>query len=1195
MRAWNRQRPSMGGRVIPVLLALFLVFGLAWQVTGWEKDVHHHLTYYLALRVGFTQVEAHTIASANLAIDTNATTAPSRVPGPPVTWAQLETLLTKAAADAKSATASIASARQALIDRFGKDKANAFFSGGVPFLFVIRIGMTQKLPYTGLVTNLAQWHAMLKHMPADLVGIAQTNLRRDKLAASDRDARDKAREGMPGIVKAGVERHSILMTGQLATNNAILWVAKASGTGGNQISVKLVNPNKANSRLTITVVNNKITVSLATDGNGTITSKAKDVITAIGKDGNAKTLVSVLNPEGSNGKGIVAPQGRISLSGGTNSMVAVLTTGRLVDANAIPKNNAILWVAKTTGAAGNQISVELANPNKANSLLTISVADNKITVSLATGPSPNKKITSTASDVITAIGAHANAKTLVSVLKAEGSDGSGIVDVQAATPLSRGTTKGRRQALWDRTIEALGRTDAKGNRLDLIYFGQYLHFMQDLFAHYGNIAAEIPWHAVASALGSCPDSLADGGLDEKTGRKPPWVAKGSTSTEAMVESTLEELKRFAQLLGKTPTGVALNDVKGILRTLSTKSDGSWKKIGGKSSEVTDIIKKIKEALEKDIQELKGKGGLDKSIPDTIPEPQALTFTGAGALLALGDLQGDLSVSAIEVVDWIDQGVRVRVEISNVGAHDAPASEVLLGIQAFMLQIEIGRFPLDPLPAGRSTAVEGVVPLTAEDLAGLEELVVTAFVIGSESEHDISNNSLSADIPLPSAPRADFTCSPTEGEAPLTVEFLDRSVGEITDWHWDFGDGNTSSSRNPSHTYHSFGRYQATLTVRGLGGSDTHEFRSIEVQSGLRVAIIYDVGGRGDMSFNDMAYVGGERAVEEFGLELVEVQSATAADYYPNLRNLASTGEYDLIIGVGFLFTDAMAEIAAEFPDQKFAIIDSVVAADNVMSIVFRENEVSALVGCLAAMAAADHGYAAAGVVLGIEIPVLYRYEAGFRFGMDWSLKKYAEMTGREASVSMLYRYTGTFSDIALGMMASEEMLAQGAVGIYNVAGPVGMGDHAAVAEYHAATETDYGPPYYFGIDSCEDWWGDGMHALASGMKRIDEACYRAVRSVLEGSFFGGIVGLGLAEGGVGLSDLDALVEFINLGVENGTIPPGDRDRIIENWTANRSTIPDWIWDAVDELKAGIIDGSVVVPWVNSLEEIYAIRALYPLK
>ena len=366
----------------------------------------------------------------------------------------------------------------------------------------------------------------------------------------------------------------------------------------------------------------------------------------------------------------------------------------------------------------------------------------------------------------------------------------------------------------------------------------------------------------------------------------------------------------------------------------------------------------------------------------------------------------------------------------------------------------------------------------------------------------------------------------------------------------------------------------------------------------KIAIVLDVGGRGDLSFNDMGFVGVDRAVEEFELEMVEVQSATAADYLPNLRNLARTRNFDLIIAVGFLLGDALATASAEFPDQKFAIIDvDYITGPNIMNIVFRENEMSALIGCLAGMAAADHGYAAAGVVLGIPIPVLYHFEAGFRFGMDWGLDKYAELTGTEASVAMLYNYTGTFSDIALGKAASEAMLAQGAVGIYNVAGPLGVGDHEAVVEAHDAAGTTYGPPYYFGVDANQDWLGDGKHALASGMKRVDVGTYMAVKAVVDGTFVGGVTSLGLAEGGVGISKRADLIEFIEFGVDAGQIEDTTEARnfVVANWTANRQTIAQWIWDAVDELEAGILDGSIVVPTANSDDEINAVRAQYPLQ
>jgi len=364
----------------------------------------------------------------------------------------------------------------------------------------------------------------------------------------------------------------------------------------------------------------------------------------------------------------------------------------------------------------------------------------------------------------------------------------------------------------------------------------------------------------------------------------------------------------------------------------------------------------------------------------------------------------------------------------------------------------------------------------------------------------------------------------------------------------------------------------------------------------KIAIVLDVGGRGDLSFNDMGFVGTDKAAKDFGLEMTEVQSASAADYLPNFRNLARTGNYDLIIGVGFLLGDAMGTVAAEYPDQKFAIIDSVVDAPNVMSIVFRENEQSALIGALAGMVAADNGYAATGVVLGIPIPVLYHFEAGYRFGQAWGLAKYEELTGNEANVAMLYNYTGTFDDVALGKAASEAMLAQGAVSIYNVAGPLGTGDYEAISEAHDNAGTDYGPPYYFGVDANQDWIGEGYHGLASGMKRVDFATYMAVESVVNGTFEGGLTSLGLAENGVSISNREDLDDFIEFGVNAGVVDDTQsaRNFIIANWTANRATVPQWIWNAVDELEAGILDGSIVVPTADSDAEIQAIRDEYPL-
>jgi basic membrane protein A and related proteins len=363
----------------------------------------------------------------------------------------------------------------------------------------------------------------------------------------------------------------------------------------------------------------------------------------------------------------------------------------------------------------------------------------------------------------------------------------------------------------------------------------------------------------------------------------------------------------------------------------------------------------------------------------------------------------------------------------------------------------------------------------------------------------------------------------------------------------------------------------------------------------KVAVVLDVGGRGDLAFNDMGFKGTDQAARDFGLQMTEVQSATGADYLPNLRNLARTGEYDLIICVGFLLGDALAAASTEFPNQKFAIIDvDYITGPNIMNFVFRENEQSALIGALAAMSAAQHGYTAAGIVLGIEIPVLWHFEAGFRYGMYWGLQAYAAHEGTMPAVNLLYTYTGTFSDIALGKTASEAMLAQGAAGIYNVAGPLGVGDLEAVTEVHDNAGTTDGPPYYYGVDADQDWMGMAKYAIASGMKRVDTACYMAVQAVVEGNFQAGVTSLGLAESGVALSNAQYLLEAIESGISAGSIDAADAPTIVYNWEKNRATVDEWIWDAVGQLEQGILNGTIFVPTASTGAEIAAVRAQYTL-
>jgi basic membrane protein A len=362
----------------------------------------------------------------------------------------------------------------------------------------------------------------------------------------------------------------------------------------------------------------------------------------------------------------------------------------------------------------------------------------------------------------------------------------------------------------------------------------------------------------------------------------------------------------------------------------------------------------------------------------------------------------------------------------------------------------------------------------------------------------------------------------------------------------------------------------------------------------KVAVILDVGGRGDLSFNDMGFKGTDTAASDFGLKMTEIQSMTASDYLPNVRNAARSKNFDLIIAVGFLLTDAVATVAPEFPDQKFMIIDSVVDAPNVMSIVFRENEGSALVGAVGAMVAAHYGYPNVGAVLGIEIPVLYHFEAGYRFGIDWGNKKYAEVKGKNPRVGLLWTYTGTFSDIAKGKEATFAMLAQGAGLVYNIAGPLGIGDLQAITEAVKSEGKEAGPPFMIGVDANQDWMGDGHRVLISMLKRVDNACYNAVKSVVEETFKGGLVIMGLDVKGVGMSKYPELLDFMDFGIGAGKITDKDKSEIISNWRAMRSDIPNWIWQAASDLEKKIISGQIAVPTANTLAEMQAVRAKYPL-
>ncbi len=398
---------------------------------------------------------------------------------------------------------------------------------------------------------------------------------------------------------------------------------------------------------------------------------------------------------------------------------------------------------------------------------------------------------------------------------------------------------------------------------------------------------------------------------------------------------------------------------------------------------------------------------------------------------------------------------------------------------------------------------------------------------------------------------------------------------------------------------------------------------------FKIAIVSDIGGRGDLSFNDMAFKGGDDVKRDFGVGVVELISKTQDDYIPNLRTAAQDPDVKLIIGVGFLLTDALVQAALEYPNKFFAGIDTstqdVVSQKyrdryplpNLLDIRFEEHKGSALVGALACLLAAAYNYPYAGMVLGIEIPVLWKFEAGYKWGCNWAIEWYRSKFGRDppgigatpVKERVLYTYTGTFSDVVKGYQAAVPMYQKGSVAVYNVAGALGLGINQALSEIAKARNLDRGPPFMIGVDANQDWINPGF-VIASMMKRVDKGVYIAAKLVLDNKFSdivkknNGVLILGigtkidgeLAEG-ISVSTLQDLDEFIQMGLNaerltGKKVLPASPDEIKARVTAMRNSVPSWVWDGVKELESKIRNGEVSVPLPLTPDDIKKIRDAY---
>jgi len=349
-----------------------------------------------------------------------------------------------------------------------------------------------------------------------------------------------------------------------------------------------------------------------------------------------------------------------------------------------------------------------------------------------------------------------------------------------------------------------------------------------------------------------------------------------------------------------------------------------------------------------------------------------------------------------------------------------------------------------------------------------------------------------------------------------------------------------------------------------------------------IAVLFDVGGRGDRSFNDMAVYGAEQAKttlagQGYTVDITYFTPRSMADFVPNLETFSSSGTYTLICCIGFLWTDALNATAPKYPSQKYMIIDSVVSAPNVASVVFRENEASAMVGAAAAIATKTGKVA---VVLGMEIPLLWKFEIGFAYGAKWMASRLSK------DITISYYYTGTFGDPSRGQEAATTFLDQGCDVIYAAAGATGVGVLQACSQRANATGN---PIFSIGVDADQDYLYPGQ-VLCSARKKVDFGVQSTVEAAVKGTFAGGVVELGLKEGGVSMStpgDMDLWADFLEgagySAAQIATIKSKVQTMYNTYLSSHQSDL--------DVLKSGIVGGTIVVP-VPASDTIANLRTQY---
>ena len=328
---------------------------------------------------------------------------------------------------------------------------------------------------------------------------------------------------------------------------------------------------------------------------------------------------------------------------------------------------------------------------------------------------------------------------------------------------------------------------------------------------------------------------------------------------------------------------------------------------------------------------------------------------------------------------------------------------------------------------------------------------------------------------------------------------------------------------------------SVLVLAACGGSDeddaaatTTAATETEPSEPIKVGLITDLGQLDDNGFNELAFRGLTRAEEELGIQGRVVESASGADYIPNMTSLARQ-DYDLVIGVGFAQGDAIGKVAQRFPETSFAIIDVDQAfvpgkPANVQGLLFREEEVGYLVGYLAGLVEKrQEGKDVISAVGGMKEPPVDRFIAGYFAGAEKAAP----------GITVMNDYSQDWDDQAKCKELALNQIARGSNIVFQVAGGCGLG------ALNAAGERDR---WGIGVDA--DQSSLGPHILTSAQKGVDAAVFLTIQAVQDGTFEGGgNATFGLKEDGVGLgkvspkvdrADVD-LVETVKQQIVDGEI------------------------------------------------------------